>query len=368
MNTRLQVEHPVTELVIGLDLVHLQLAVAAGEPLPFTQEAVRLRGHAIEVRIYAEDPRTYLPSTGPVVALVAPQGPGIRNDIGLAGGDEVTVHYDPMIAKLIVHAPDRASAIGRLRRALDDYTVFGPTSNLALLRAIAADPAFAAGKTHTGFLDEAELDVQAGSTTVPDEVLVAAAVHRDTSVPEASDPFAALWRGGAGRRIEFDAGNTRHTVTVEGDGDSRVVTAGGDTWQVERAWRDPHLTLRIGSRQERFVVLANDMTTYIQWRGQHYTLRSVPGLTVDALALDTAKGHGHASLEAPMSGTVVKVLVTAGQAVAANEPLIVLEAMKMEHTIAAPHAGVVARLPFGAGELVAGGATVVELDAVAEAE
>src|SRR4029079_92867 len=157
MNTRLQVEHPVTELVAGVDLVQLQIAIAAGTPLPFGQADLGQRGHAIEARVYAEDPATFLPSTGRVAVFAAPAGPGIRNDAGLESGDEVTVHYDPMLAKLIVSAPDRPAAIARLRTALDDYTILGVTTNLPLLRAIAAHPDFGAGATHTGFLATAGL-------------------------------------------------------------------------------------------------------------------------------------------------------------------------------------------------------------------
>ena len=177
MNTRLQVEHPVTELVAGVDLVQLQIAIAAGVPLPFAQADLTQRGHAIEARIYAEDPATFLPSTGRVALFAPAGGPGIRNDAGLESGDEVTVHYDPMLAKLIVAAPDRPAAIARLRSALDDYTVLGVTTNLPLLRAIAAHPDFAAGATHTDFLAAAGL---ANATFEPPdpplEVLIAIAI------------------------------------------------------------------------------------------------------------------------------------------------------------------------------------------------
>src|ERR687893_701199 len=154
MNARLQVEHPVTELVTGLDLVHLQLAVAAGEPLPFSQEDIASRGAAIEARVYAEDPYTGLPAGGKLQAFGPSAGPGTRNDVGVETGDEVSLNYDPMLGKLIVFGPDRTTAVLRLRRALEDYAVLGVTTNLPLLRRIADVPAFAAGETTTGFIEE----------------------------------------------------------------------------------------------------------------------------------------------------------------------------------------------------------------------
>ena len=153
MNARLQVEHPVTELVTGLDLVHLQLAVAAGEPLPLNQDEVTLRGSAIEVRIYAED-EAGMPSGGLLESFSTPEGAGIRNDAGFETGDEIPLNYDAMLAKFIVSAPDRPAAVRRLRRALSDYEILGPSSNLPLLRRIADHPAFENGETTTRFLEE----------------------------------------------------------------------------------------------------------------------------------------------------------------------------------------------------------------------
>ena len=153
MTTRLQLEHPVTELVTGLHLVRLQLAVAAGEPLGLAQEDIRLRGHAIECRVYAEDAANgFLPSSGPLRLFAPPGEPGVRNDVGVYTGDEVGVHYDPQLAKLIVHAPDRPAAIERLARALRDYAILGPTTNLPFLVWLADHPEFRAGRTSTGFI------------------------------------------------------------------------------------------------------------------------------------------------------------------------------------------------------------------------
>jgi 3-methylcrotonyl-CoA carboxylase alpha subunit len=377
VNTRLQVEHPVTELVTGYDLVHLQIRVAAGERLPFTQEEVRLRGHAIEARVYAEDPATFLPATGPVLALIAPEGPGIRNDPGVEGGDDVTVHYDPMVAKLIVYAPDRAAAVARLRRAIDDYAVLGLTTNLSLLRDIVAHPAFAAGETHTGFLEETGLACWSADPSIPPEVLVAATIFRTLDLETQPDPFAVLWRGGGAYRHRFVAGGMTHTAAIDrlpgaADAPSTYrpspiafnVVVDDQPMRVEVvARRGVALFLRFGSRQERFYVARRDRICYLHWRGVHYRLQELEPLDVDALALGSNAGSGQASLQAPMSGTIVKLLVEQGQRVSAGQPLVVLEAMKMEHAIAAPHAGVVSHVYFQAGQIVDSGAILVDLQA-----
>ena len=200
MNARLQVEHPVTELVTGQDLVHLQLAVAAGEPLPISQEDVVPRGSAIETRIYTEEEGTGLPAGGRLHLFAPSEGPCIRNDAGVETGDEVSLHYDSMIAKLIVFAPDRKKAVLRLRRALDDYAVLGVSTNLPLLRRIVDHPSFEAGETNIGFLEEHGL-TEAPPTPTPSEeaVLISAAgdlSQTPTKSPE--DPFSGgTWRLGA---------------------------------------------------------------------------------------------------------------------------------------------------------------------------
>ncbi len=365
MNTRLQVEHPVTELVTGYDLVHLQLAVAAGERLPFTQADVQLHGHAIEVRVYAEDPATLLPATGRVAEAIFPDGPGIRNDAGLAGGDSVTVHYDPMVAKLSVYGSNRGAAVGRLRRALDSYAVLGLATNLALLHAIAAHPSFEIGAMHTGFLEETGLADRRDSGEAPDEALVAAALSGAASSSAAADPFAVLWQdGGAVRRLRLVAQGVEHSIGM-GRGDHAVpVTVDERRYDVAIvAQRRAELTLRFGVCQEHFFVAAAGGSVFVQWRGLHYKVTKAAPLSVETVELVGAATPGHAGLGAPMTGTIVKLLVEVGQEVAAHQPLVVLEAMKMEHTIVAPHGGIVTRVPYRAGDLVSGGTTVIELDA-----
>jgi 3-methylcrotonyl-CoA carboxylase alpha subunit len=388
MNTRLQVEHPITELVAGVDLVQLQIAVAAGVPLPFGQADLAQRGHAIEARVYAEDPATYLPSTGWVALFAPPEGPGIRNDAGLQSGDEVTIHYDPMLAKLIVHAPDRAAAIARLRRALEDYTVLGVTTNLPLLNAIAAHPSFAAGRTHTDFLTVSGLaDASFEPQSLPPQVLAAAAIFdhlpafrlrnsragrgamqatSDHQPPTSNDPWnTGSWRlMHNGLRLRYSLGATEYLVTL-----SQTV----DGWQIKTdktsltamivASQPNQITLAFqGAHIERFYIVRDGADRLIGWRGNNFQLTPTAALDVESVGGRASGAAGHANLEAPMPGTVIKVLAEEGQAVTARQPLIVLEAMKMEHVVVAPHDGIVRKLPFGPGALVAKGTILVELD------
>lgn len=366
MNTRLQVEHPVTELICGYDLVHLQIAIAAGQPLPFRQEDVTVRGHAIEVRLYAEDPRTYLPAVGRVALFVPPQGPGVRVDAGLTSGDEVTVHYDPLLAKIIVAGADRQQAVARLRRALREMAVLGPTTNLPLLQAIAEHPAFAAGATHTGFLSEHEGLVPPPAPP-PCEVLVAAAILTVTAEPPAHDPLARVWRlGGDTIPLAFSS---------HGDHRLRVAptTSGwhihSDGWSVQTAlvYRGNHeLALDIDGQRQQFFFAQADDGWLIAWHGEAYYLARPTPLTADSV---TRSGDQNAaSFSAPMPGTIVRIHVAIGEQVREGQPLLVLEAMKMEHTVVAPYAGIVRRLPYQAGASVAAGAHLVDLEPISVSE
>jgi 3-methylcrotonyl-CoA carboxylase alpha subunit len=368
MNTRLQVEHPVTELVTGLDLVRLQLAVAAGEALPFTQSEVTLRGHAIEVRIYAEDPVTLLPSVGQVALFAPPEGPGIRDDAGLASGDEVTVNYDPMLAKLIVGAPTRAAAIERLARALNDYAVLGITTNIPLLQAIVAHPAFAEGATTTDFLQTHAIGESLRQPEpLPHEAICAAALSELQDSTRAShDPWSLPWRvSGADRRLAYRFGEQQHVVVAaqRDDGSWRLTVDGTARDVTCVAVRDHLLVLAFDAVHVRLHVARSGDAVLVGWRGRSYRLQKVQPLSVDALSTTQSGVAGHTSLEAPMPGTIIKVLVQPGDHVVANQPLIVMEAMKMEHTIVAPYAGVVSAVPFTSGQLVSGGAALIELDA-----
>lgn len=368
VNTRLQVEHPITEAVTGVDLVQLQIAIASGARLPFRQEDLQQRGHAIEVRLCAEDPVTFLPTGGRLARFDLPRD--IRCDAGVETGDEVTLYYDSLLAKLIVHADDRSTAIARLRAALDACTVEGVTTNLPLLRAIAAHPAFIAGETTTDFLTAHEIMQRLPvPAPIPDEALLAAAiadVQRLAGGRAATrDPWGALgpwrtlradmplrYRDGDGERYVYiteDAGEWRAEI------DGRVYVAGVLEAHSER------LALRLADgRIERFGIARDGEAWIVEWRGARVRLIHA-ALEIARLG---AAGHSHsrAGLEAPMPGTIARILVREGDRVAAHQPLVVLEAMKMEHIVAAPHDGIVLRLPYAAGALVAKGATLVELE------
>ncbi|MFD6074481.1 biotin carboxylase N-terminal domain-containing protein [Streptomyces hydrogenans] len=340
MNTRLQVEHPVTELITGLDLVEWQLRVAAGEPLSFGQDDVRLDGWAVEARICAEDPsRGFLPSGGTVLALREPSGDGVRTDSGLLEGTEVSSLYDPMLSKVIVHAKDRPTALRKLRAALADLVTLGVPTNAGFLRRLLAHPDVVSGAMDTGLVErDAESLVPQG---VPDEVYAAAAaVRRAELAPEPrggwTDPFdvPSGWRlGGTPKPLALPlrvAG--LEPVTVEAPGGARVtgtgvaVTVDGVTHAFHRAgaW--------LGRDGDSWHVMDHDPV---------------------AAALSGARHGGADTLAAPMPGTVTVVKVAVGDEVEAGQSLLVVEAMKMEHVISAPHAGTVTELDVTPGTTVA---------------
>lgn len=367
MNTRLQVEHPVTEMVTGVDLVQLQIAIAGGAPLPFTQEDLRQTGHAIEARVCAEDPATFLPAGGRLTRFRPPEGAGIRHDSGVETGDEVTIHYDSLLAKLVVHAADRRAATAALETALQTYDIAGVTTNLPLLRAIAAHPAFDAGATATDFLTvhdfSAHLDA---AETLPDEVLLAAALS-DTLpqclTPRIGDPWPLFgpWRMlRAAMPLRYTGEQRLVSISETEDGWAVAIDAARYTVAALAA-RPDHLTLRLqDGRIEHFELTRAGARLVVEWRGRRYETEPAL-LDIDRLALH-GHTHGRAGLEAPMPGTIIRVLTTEGEHVAAHQPLVVLEAMKMEHIVAAPYDGIVLRLPYTVGALVAKGATLVELE------
>jgi 3-methylcrotonyl-CoA carboxylase alpha subunit len=356
MNARLQVEHPVTELVTGLDLVHLQLAVAAGEPLPLAQGDVTLRGSAIEMRVYAED-EAGMPSGGLLETFSTPEGAGIRNDAGFEAGDGVPLNYDAMLAKLIVSASDRPPAVRRLRRALTDYEILGPSSNLPLLRRIAAHPAFERGETTTRFLEEYHLAEPPPAKPVPHEALVLASAAEIYSIPTSPDPFAAgPWRLlGA---IELHYQDWRVEVERSGSARLRITVENEESIVEVLHYGDGRIRALVDGEPVEAGILANTDEILVSLRGETHTLRKPAPPAVDEAGTGAETA---ASLTAPMPGTVVKVLVEEGQEVAEGQLLLVLEAMKMEQPVSAPHAGVVQSLPFAEGSLVPGGAVLVEV-------
>ncbi len=367
MNTRLQVEHGVTELITGLDLVHLQLHVAAGEALPFRQEDVRLHGHAIQCRIYAEDPtRGYLPASGRLQRFAPPSGPGVRNDVGYYEGAEVSSYYDALLAKLLVWGEDRRQAIARTAAALDAYAIEGLPTNLLLLRAAVRHPAFAAGETYTNFLEEHVLPgLLAGS--VPAEALLAAAAHDLLAAHTARNPWAAgPWRlAGTGVRLAYRYNGVEHTVLASRlAGGEWELVLNGTTRRAYLARPAPgRVVVREGSAIRAFAVEPGDGGLRVLLPDGPIVLQRPEPPSIAATSHAAMPGSGGpTTLTAPLAGVVVRVAVQEGDQVAAHQPLVILEAMKMEHSIEAPTEGRVRRVHRAAGDRVQAGDALIELE------
>ncbi|WP_212631272.1 acetyl/propionyl/methylcrotonyl-CoA carboxylase subunit alpha [Pseudomonas sp. KB-10] len=352
MNTRLQVEHPVTEAITGLDLVAWQIRVARGEPLPLTQQQVPLIGHAIEVRLYAEDPdHDFLPATG-TLALYreAGNGDGRRIDSGVAEGDSVSPFYDPMLGKLIAWGENREQARLRLLAMLDDTLVGGVKTNLAFLRRILAHPAFAACELDTGFIPRHQPQLLPAPGELPDTFWQLAAdawVQSEKPLQRDDDPHSPWasrngWRAGGKAEIELH---------LSCQGENRKVRA-ADT----ACLQDEELLAEIEGTRQRLRAIRRGDTLYLQWQGELHAVTRF-----DPIAAAEASHAQQGGLSAPMNGSIVRVLVEPGQAVAAGTALVVLEAMKMEHSIRAPEAGTVKALYCHEGEMVSEGTLLVEL-------
>ncbi|TXS40529.1 acetyl/propionyl/methylcrotonyl-CoA carboxylase subunit alpha [Streptomyces sp. uw30] len=341
MNTRLQVEHPVTELITGLDLVEWQLRVAAGEPFAFGQDDIRLTGHAIEARICAEDPaRGFLPSGGTVLSLREPQGDGIRTDSGLSEGTEVGSLYDPMLSKVIAYGPDRATALRKLRAALAETVTLGVQTNAGFLRRLLAHPAVMAGELDTGLVERVVDDLVA--TDVPDEVYEAAAAVRLQALrPKGdgwTDPFSVPsgWRlGGTPKPVGFPL-RVQDPVEYAPRGSATVT--------------DDRVSVTLDGVRHTFHLATLPDGSWLGRDGDAWHVRDHDPV---AASLTRAGHAGADSLTAPMPGTVTVVKVAVGDEVSAGQSLLVVEAMKMEHVISAPHAGTVAELDVTPGTTVA---------------
>jgi len=328
MNTRLQVEHPVTELVYGVDLVEQQLRVAAGEPLALVQEQLVPHGHAVEARLYAEDPAAgFLPATGTVRAYREPTGPGVRVDSGIRNGSVVGTAYDPMLAKVMAYGPDRATALDRLDRALGTFDLVGVTTNAAFSRALLARDDVRAGELDTGLLERVLADLDA----TPPADLVAAAALAAAGTAHPAGPWRRALDGHGAARVRGGA-----------------VTVGDRTWAGAALRHDADGAARIAldGVERRYAVVATDDAVWIARDGHHLEVRTERKARAGAGALA-------GSLEAPMPGTVLLVHVADGDTVAAGDVLVVLESMKMELSITAPHAGTVAGLDLAVGDRVA---------------
>ncbi|WP_097070452.1 acetyl/propionyl/methylcrotonyl-CoA carboxylase subunit alpha [Rhodobacter maris] len=342
MNTRLQVEHPVTEAITGIDLVEWQLRVAAGEPLPLAQEEIGIKGHAFEARLYAEDvPAGFLPAIGTLSHLVFP--PGVRVETGVRPGDTISPWYDPMIAKIVTHGPTRAAALNRLARALEAAEVAGTTTNLAFLARLARHGGFAAGAVDTGLIGR-EIDGLAVAPPVPAAARVLAVIAA-AGLHEGTGAGFTLWAP-LRRAVDFECpaqlqitGPNR--VCVEIAGTAHECRLAPDGW-----WVDGLKT------SARFHVKPEEITVFLQ--GAHRFARPDP---LDRIA------HAPASdlTLAPMPGLVKAVFVLPGQVVAPGDRLAVLEAMKMEHTLCAARAGEVAEVLVAAGAQIEAGAALIRL-------
>ncbi|KAJ1913843.1 hypothetical protein IWQ60_009053 [Tieghemiomyces parasiticus] len=409
MNTRLQVEHPVTEWVTNTDLVQWQLEVAAGNPLPLTQAEIPLVGHAFEARIYAENPRRgFLPDTGPLAYVATPAASdSVRVDTGVVQGDQVSVHYDPMIAKLIVRGPDRATALLALRRALADYRVVGLHTNLDFLHNVASHPAFEAGEVETGFIAKHEATLLAPPLAPSPALIVQAALalqltRRTPQNSSSGDPNSP-WKAWSALRL-----NTTHRETCvlhyAGEADDapqvfqveledlpngccHATIVQGDAGAVHRlenvtcrldhtAVTHPNYaegaagttTLPLGTTYDFTTDLGGRVVraTAVLTETAHLTVFSEDGRADFTLPppayLSGGAAEAAGSVKTPMPCKISQVMVEVGQVVEKNAPLIILEAMKMEHVVRAPFAGTVKQLFYAVGDLVQENKSLLELD------
>ncbi|HEX5952223.1 MAG TPA: acetyl/propionyl/methylcrotonyl-CoA carboxylase subunit alpha [Rhodanobacteraceae bacterium] len=370
MNTRLQVEHPVTEMTHGIDLVEWQLRIADGQPVPWTQEQVRSRGHAIEVRLYAEDPdHGFLPGSGKLTRLQLPEASAhVRLDGGVIEGDTVTIFYDPMIAKLIVWDADRPSALQRMREALAACEITGPKSNVAFLERLVRHPAVIEHRIDTGYLDRHLDEFVAGDAEPDPRTLFAAAVaallhDEGHAVRDAADPHspwnrADAWRvGHAGKRLVALAANgQRSEVEAWGHAGAYRLQAGEVRCTVEGARRDGRtLSARFDGAATRVEVRADASRVLLHdANGSRWRFERVPAFAWEAS--DDAAGN---QVTAPMPGRIVLVRAEPGAAVEAGQELLVLEAMKMELSLKAPRAGTIEDVGAAAGDFVEADAVLI---------
>ncbi|MCP5099369.1 MAG: ATP-grasp domain-containing protein, partial [Chloroflexi bacterium] len=357
MNTRIQVEHPVTEMITGQDLVAWQIRVAEGEPLPLKQTDVTFNGHAIEARIYAENPANdFLPVTGDILHWQRPTGNGIRVDDGLLPQDQVTIHYDPMLAKIIARGADRKTAVRRLHRALAQTHLLGLTHNIPFLQDVLQHEVFVQGHIHTHFLQThfAAWTANIVDTAVP---LIAATLAQFVTHPQRHDN-AGYWRNSSNRPPIYRYTN-HSSVKLTPKGDQFVIEIEDvQITAVLHRYTSPHMTLSVDGHRQQVTLAQDGNTFWVQ------TLDGITALTVESLLPkpETAVDAG-GSLRAPMPGVVLDVLVTVGETVTKGQPLLKLEAMKMEHTIRSVGDGMVTAVYFQPGEQVDADAQLLTIDA-----
>ncbi|MCZ6592169.1 MAG: acetyl/propionyl/methylcrotonyl-CoA carboxylase subunit alpha [Alphaproteobacteria bacterium] len=358
MNTRLQVEHPVTEMITGYDLVEWQLRVASGEPLPASQGEIVQDGHAVEARLYAEDPaRDFLPAAGRLVHLSWPDGEGVRIDTGIRDGDTIAVEYDPLIAKVIAHGPDRKTALRRLHGAMSDMELVGPVTNQAFLAAALDHPDFVAGDIDTNFIGEHLVALVPPVQPADDATITAAlafllderGVTRTPSAGDANSP----WQATDGWRPNLPA--REHVILRDGELEFAIdLVNGGEGWQANLPDRaDP---VPLGPLPDGVGVYRDGHTLIVVNGARQHRLAHV----VPLAEVDRGEGAG-GGLTAPMPGKVVQAMVAAGDKVVRGQTVMILEAMKMEHAISAPADGTVADVYFAAGDQVDEGAELLRL-------
>ncbi|MDA8256233.1 MAG: acetyl/propionyl/methylcrotonyl-CoA carboxylase subunit alpha [Betaproteobacteria bacterium] len=375
MNTRLQVEHPVTEMITGLDLVEWQLKVGAGETLPLQQEQLVIRGHALEARIYAEDPdKGFLPSVGKLIHLAPPaETLHVRVDTGVEQDDEISPHYDPMIAKLIVWDETRERALARMLQALADYRMVGVSNNIGFLSRLVACPAFAQADLDTGLIERERAFLFPEVAEPPAEAWLVAALAeliRDQQYAAAEavasgDPFSP-WHDRDGWRVN---GNARREIKLRAGENEKIINAGyaGDSFTLEfegqtvaaagRFGGGSELRVDLGGRRINATVVAANEKRHVFIDGVCFIFAAI-----DPLFHAGSGGGAEGGLTAPMPGKVIALIAAVGTRVEKGAPLLILEAMKMEHTIAAPASGTVKSFHFNVGEQVSDGAELVEFE------
>ena len=367
MNTRLQVEHPVTEAICGLDLVREQIRIAEGEPLSVTQAGLRIEGHAIEARLYAEDPgNDFLPASGTVLAWRPPASPSARFDSGIETGSQVGIEFDPILAKVIVHAPTREEAAARLARVLERTQVQGLTTNRDFLVATLRHPAFLAGDTTTDFIDRvAPPRVRVPGAEELRQAAIAAALAAQADRRAAATVLAGFpsgWRNSQmpPEETRFRPAHGDGEVVVQyqsrRDGSFWVDAGGGEQRAVVRERSAGGVTLEIDGRRRAFALVRDDDRWHVQGPDGDVQLTELPRFPDRSLEAPAG------GLVAPMPGKVVDVLVQPGAKVQAGDLLLLLEAMKMEHRITAPAGGVITDVRVRPGEQVANGALLVVLE------
>ena len=361
MNTRLQVEHPVTEMITGLDLVELQIRVAEGEKLPLAQTDLHINGHSFEVRLYAEDPSNdFLPGGGQIQFLRFPmESDCVRVDTGVreapfGNGDVISIHYDPMIAKIISWGTDRAAALQNMQNALDETHIAGPKSNINFLRTLVRHPAFKAGKVNTHFIADHHHSLLPEKAAPAPETLALATLGLIAKRSEgtSADPWNDLsgWRiaGSAADVFKFRDSTGEYAVTAE-EGGVKLILPGGKEVQAEymTSSYDMGIHARLNGKTYETVVSQDGTHLTVLYTGHHEELTYLDPLHAGGSGDETA-----GKLTAPMPGKVVAVRVTLGDKVSKGQPLIIVEAMKMEHTISAPTDGIVETINASVGDQV----------------